>query len=69
MRRLTNHFAIASLTFTVGVLSGAFWYAGRKRSVKPTEFQLNQGNVVCPDWYGLIDLDEAKLIYFEGRSG
>jgi hypothetical protein len=176
MRRLTIHFAIALLTFTIGVLSGAFWYAKRNQSVKqqaevaqaapksedqewplspelvaralqtrvistkrlrrngddeivwrwlkqsiadypqnfvklniseaehysvvlyrPTilsanqlaqiniqlkeqgrplleagkkyaELQVNQGNIACPDWYGLIDLDEAKLKYFQGRS-
>lgn len=177
MRRLTIHFAIALLTFTMGILSGAFWYAKRNQSVKPqaeiaqaapksedqewplttelvaralqtrvistkrlrrngddeivwrwlkqsiadypqnfvklnisetehysvviyrasilsanqlahiniqlkeqgrplleagkkyAELQVNQGNIACPDWYGLIDLDEAKLKYFEGRSG
>lgn len=33
------------------------------------ELQVNQGNIACPDWYGLIDLEAAKLMYFEGRSG
>jgi hypothetical protein len=176
MRRLTIHFAIALLTFTIGVLSGVIWYAKRNQSVKPqaevaqaasksedqewplttelvaralqtrvistkrlrrnsndeivwrwlkqsiadypqnfvklnisetehysvviyrarilSEYELTrinprlkeqgrpllevgkkyaelqiQGNIACPDWYGLIDLDEAKLLYFEGRSG
>ena len=36
---------------------------------KYAELQVNQGNIVCPDWYGLIDLEAARLMYFEGRSG
>jgi hypothetical protein len=35
---------------------------------KYAELQVNQGNIACPDWYGLIDLEGAKLVYFEGRS-
>jgi hypothetical protein len=31
--------------------------------------QINQGNIICPDWSGLIDLDETKLVYFAGHSG
>lgn len=177
MRRLTIHFSIALFTFTIGVVSGAFWYAKRNQPVKPqaeipqaaqkseeeewplttelvsralqtriistkrlrrnsddevvwrwlkqsiteypqnfvklnisesehysvvlykplvlggnqlarinaqlkeqgrpllesgkkySEVQVHQGNMLCPDWYGLIDLDAAKLMYFEGRSG
>jgi len=30
--------------------------------------QVNIDNIICPDWYGFIDADEAQLIYFEGRS-
>lgn len=30
--------------------------------------QVNEGNIECPSWAGLIDLEEAKLIYFEGHS-
>src|SRR5262245_61805412 len=26
-------------------------------------------NVMCPDWHGFIDADEAQLMYFEGISG
>lgn len=31
--------------------------------------QVNQSNILCPDWYGLIDLEAAELMYFEGMSG
>lgn len=31
--------------------------------------QINQGNIVCPDWTGLVDIEEAKLVYFAGHSG
>lgn len=27
-----------------------------------------QGNIICPNWSGIIDVEEAKLVYFEGRS-
>jgi hypothetical protein len=177
MRRFTLHFAIALLTFAIGVLSGAFWYAKRDQSIKPraeasqaipqseepewplttelvsralqtriistkrlrrnskdeivwrwlkqsiseypqnfvelniseaehysvviygpvalggnqfvrintelkkqglplletgkkyVELHVNQNGIACPDWYGLIDLDEVMLVYFEGTSG
>src|SRR5262249_35470062 len=25
-------------------------------------------NIVCPNWTGLIDIEEARLVYFEGLS-
>jgi hypothetical protein len=28
-----------------------------------------QGNIACPSWSGLIDVEEAKLVYFAGSSG
>jgi hypothetical protein len=28
-----------------------------------------QGNLICPNWYGIIDIEEAKLVYLEGSSG
>ncbi len=31
--------------------------------------QVNIDNVMCPDWHGFIDADEARLVYFEGISG
>jgi hypothetical protein len=31
--------------------------------------QINQGNIICPDWSGLIDPDETELVYFAGHSG
>ena len=31
--------------------------------------QVNIDNLMCPDWHGFIDADEAQLIYFEGISG
>lgn len=31
--------------------------------------QVNIDGVMCPDWHGFIDADEAKLVYFEGISG
>jgi len=30
---------------------------------------IHQSNVICPNWYGVIDVEEAKLVYFEGQSG
>ncbi len=31
--------------------------------------EINVGDIICPDWYGLVDPDEAQLVFFEGRSG
>ena len=28
-----------------------------------------QGNIICPSWSGFIDIEEAKLVFFEGNSG
>lgn len=30
---------------------------------------VHEGNIICPSWVGLIDVEEAKLVYFEGQSG
>jgi hypothetical protein len=30
--------------------------------------QVNQAGALCPEWYGLIDLESAKLFFFEGMS-
>jgi hypothetical protein len=30
--------------------------------------QINAGNIICPNWYGLVDPDDARLVFFEGRS-
>ncbi len=30
---------------------------------------VSQGNIICPSWSGIIDIEEAKLVYFEGHSG
>jgi hypothetical protein len=27
-----------------------------------------QGDIICPSWSGLIDIEEAKLVYFIGMS-
>ena len=27
------------------------------------------GDIICPSWEGLIDVEEAKLVFFEGSSG
>jgi hypothetical protein len=31
--------------------------------------ELRVADIVCPDWYGVIDLEEPKLLFFVGRSG
>ena len=28
-----------------------------------------QGDIICPSWSGLVDVEEAKLVYFLGMSG
>src|ERR1051326_1626224 len=30
--------------------------------------QVNIDDIICPDWHGFIDADEARLVYFEGMS-
>jgi hypothetical protein len=30
--------------------------------------QVNVDNIICPDWHGFIDADEARLVFFEGSS-
>jgi hypothetical protein len=27
-----------------------------------------QGTIICPSWSGLIDVEEARLVYFAGSS-
>lgn len=27
-----------------------------------------QGDIICPSWFGLIDTEEARLVFFEGQS-
>ena len=27
-----------------------------------------RGDIICPSWFGLIDAEEAKLVFFEGQS-
>src|SRR5687768_1719952 len=29
---------------------------------------VHQGDILCPSWSGLIDVEEAKLVYFAGSS-
>jgi hypothetical protein len=29
---------------------------------------VHESNIICPSWQGLIDVEEAKLVYFEGES-
>ena len=58
--------------FQLNRINGQLKEQGRpllKADKKYTELQVRQGTILCPDWYGLIDLDAAKLMYFEGRSG
>ena len=31
--------------------------------------QINQSNIICPNWQGLVDVEEVKLVYFAGFSG
>jgi hypothetical protein len=31
--------------------------------------QINQSNMLCPNWQGLVDFEEARLVYFVGLSG
>lgn len=54
------------------VINGQLRGQGRpllEEGKKYAELQVKQGDIECPDWYGLIDLDAARLMYFEGRSG
>ena len=30
--------------------------------------QVNIDDIICPDWHGFIDADEARLVFFEGLS-
>ncbi|HEX6733089.1 MAG TPA: hypothetical protein VF074_23910 [Pyrinomonadaceae bacterium] len=30
---------------------------------------VSHGDIICPNWAGLIDVEEAKLVFFEGSSG
>jgi hypothetical protein len=32
------------------------------------EVDITRGDILCPSWQGWIDLDEARLVYFEGMS-
>lgn len=38
--------------------------AGKRYAI----LQVNEANTECPSWTGLIDLEDAKLAYFEGHS-
>lgn len=39
-----------------------------KAGKRYARLQINEGDVDCPNWTGLIDLEEAKLVYFESHS-
>lgn len=28
-----------------------------------------RGDIICPSWSGLIDIEDARLVFFEGSSG
>ena len=47
----------------------------KKKGLPPLEkdkryqpITVHQGSIICPNWSGLIDVEEAKLVYFEGSS-
>ena len=40
-----------------------------KKGKRYQPIDINRGNIVCPNWSGLIDVEEAKLVYFVGISG
>jgi hypothetical protein len=31
--------------------------------------EIYQGDIICPNWSGLVDVDDPKLVYFAGHSG
>ncbi len=31
--------------------------------------QINQGDIICPNWTGLVDVEDVRLVYFAGASG
>jgi hypothetical protein len=31
--------------------------------------QVYKGGIICPNWTGLVDVEEARLVYFAGVSG
>jgi len=48
---------------------GAKGLAPRAAGKRNVPAQVNIDNIICPDWHGFIDADEAQLVYFEGMSG
>jgi hypothetical protein len=40
-----------------------------KKGKRYQAINVYQGNIICPSWAGLIDVEEAKLVYFAGTSG
>ncbi len=39
-----------------------------KAEKRYAKLQVNVGGIDCPNWTGLVDLEEARLVYFEGHS-
>ncbi len=39
-----------------------------KAEKRYAKLQVNVGDIDCPNWTGLVDLEEARLVYFEGHS-
>ena len=31
--------------------------------------EVYEGNIICPNWSGLVDVEEPRLVYFLGMSG
>jgi len=40
-----------------------------KAEKRYAKLQVNVGGTDCPNWTGLVELEEARLVYFEGHSG
>ena len=43
--------------------------ASLERNKRYLPITIYQGNIICPNWSGFIDVEEAKLVYFRGSSG
>jgi len=39
----------------------------KSKSYQPINVYI--GNIICPSWSGIIDVEDARLVFFEGSSG
>ena len=40
-----------------------------RAEITTSQYMFYRGDLVCPNWFGIIDVEEATLVFFAGGSG